>query len=116
MLPPRSAVDLTSHLRTVLHVQYEEIAKTDPEMSAHVEKLERGDDQLLAQLTQFLEDLHALAEAASHVTRNEGKLAEQRQGVEDAGIALVLAIKKQQAAAATWLDEAHFRDRGVAAD
>jgi vacuolar-type H+-ATPase subunit I/STV1 len=110
------AVDLTSHLRTVLHVQYDEIAKTDPEMSAHVEKLERGDDQLLSQLTQFLEDLHDLAEAASHVTRNEGKLAEQRQKVEEAGIALVLAIKKQQAAAAAWLGEAHFRDRGVAAD
>jgi hypothetical protein len=110
------AVDLTSHLRTVLRVQYEEIAKTDPEMSAHVEKLERGDDQLLAQVRQFHEDLHALADAASHVPKNEGKLAEQRQKVEETGIALVLAIKKQQAAAATWLDEAHFRDRGVAAD
>jgi hypothetical protein len=34
--------------------------------------------------------------------------------VEEEGIGLILAIKKQQAAAATWLAEAHFRDRGVA--
>jgi predicted nuclease with TOPRIM domain len=110
------AVDLTASLRSVRHIQYEEIAATDPEMSALVEKLVRGDEQLLAQLTRFHEDLHSLAEAAEHVTKNELKLAEQRQKVEDEGIGLILSIRKQQAAAATWLDEAHFRDRGVAAD
>jgi len=110
------AVDLASYLRTVLHVQYAEIAQTDPEMSSHVEKLIRSDQQLFEQLTHFHEELHALAEAAAHVKKNEGKLAEQRQRVEETGIALVLNIKKQQAAATTWLAEAHFRDRGVAAD
>ncbi len=40
-------------------------------------------------------------------------LATLQQQVEVTGIALVLSIKKQQAAAATWLSEAHFRDRGV---
>ncbi len=110
------AVDLTACLRSVRHVQYEEIARTDPEMSAQVEKLVRSDEQLLAQLTRFHEQLHSLAEAAEHVSRNELKLAEQRQKFEDDGISLILSIRKQRAAAATWLDEAHFRDRGVAAD
>jgi len=110
------AVDLASFLRTILHVEYEEIARTDPEMSAQVEKLTRNDQQLLEQLARFHEDLHALAEAAGHVPKNEGKLAEQRQRIEDDGIRLITSIRKQQAAAATWLAEAHFRDRGVAAD
>jgi hypothetical protein len=110
------AVDLAAFQRTVLQVQYDQIATTDPEMSAHVEKLRSMDGQLLTQITEFHEALHALADAAAHVPKNEGKLAQQRQHVEESGIALILAIKKQQAAAATWLEEAHFRDRGVAAD
>ena len=110
------AVDVASYLRTVLHVQYEEIGRTDPEMSAQVEKLIRNDRQLHEQIACFHEDLHALADAATHVKKNEGKLAEQQQRVEQTGIALILNIRKQEAAAATWLAEAHFRDRGVAAD
>jgi len=109
-------VDLTAFQRTVWQVQYDEIAKTDPEMSAHVEKLRRADEQLLGQLIEFHEQLHALEKAADHVHKDEVKLAGQRQGVEDSGVALVLAIKKQQRSATTWLEEAHFRDRGVAAD
>ena len=107
------AMDLTSYLRTVLHVQYAEIAKTDPEMSAYVEKLIAGDQELLQRMTQFHEELHALAAASEHVKKNEGKLVDQRQRVEEEGIGLILAIKKQQAAATTWLAEAYFRDRGV---
>jgi hypothetical protein len=107
------AMDLTTYLRTVLHVQYAEIAKTDPEMSAHVEKLLAGDRDIHQQLTSFHEELHQLAEAAAHVQRNEGKLVDRRQRVEEQGLALILNIKRQQAAATTWLAEAMFRDRGV---
>lgn len=106
-------VDLTSYLHTILHVQYTEIARTDPEMSAQVEKLLAGDQQVLENMTRFHEDLHSLAAAAEHVKKNEGKLADPRQRVEDDGLALILSIKKQQATATTWLAEAHYRDRGV---
>jgi hypothetical protein len=107
------AVDLASYLHTVLHVQYNEIARTDPEMSAQVEKLLAGDRELLERMTRFHEVLHSLAAAAENVKKNEGKLADQRQRVEDEGLALILSIKKQQALATTWLAEAHYRDRGV---
>jgi hypothetical protein len=106
-------VDLTSLLHTVLHVQYKEIAKTDLEMATQVEKLIAGDKLLLEQLTRFHEDLHALAAAAEIVERDELKLDGLRERVEEKGVTLILAIKKQQAAANTWLSEAHFRDRGV---
>lgn len=108
------AVDLASYLRSVLHVQYNEIAKTDPEMSAQVEKLLAGDQHLLEQTARFHEELHKLAGAAEHVKKNEGKLAELLERVEADGLAMILSIKKQQAVATAWLAEAHFRDRGVA--
>src|SRR5262245_15241791 len=60
------AMDLASYLRTILHVQYAEIVRTDPEMSAHVEKLIAGDQQVLERMTRFHEDLHALSSAAEH--------------------------------------------------
>jgi hypothetical protein len=107
------AMDLASYLRSVLHVQYNEIAKTDPEMSAQVEKLLAGDQHLLEQTARFHEELHQLAAAAEHVKKNEGKLTDLRQRVEADGLAMILSIKKQQAVATAWLAEAHFRDRGV---
>jgi hypothetical protein len=106
-------VDLTSFLHSVLHVQYKEIAKADLEMATQVEKLMAGDQHLLEQLRRFHEDLYSLAAAAERVERDEAKLRGLRQKLEDEGIALIVAIKKQQAAANTWLSEAHFRDRGV---
>ncbi|HEX5104771.1 MAG TPA: hypothetical protein VFV87_13210 [Pirellulaceae bacterium] len=108
------AVDLTSCLHTILHVRYREIVEADPEQSANVEKLMVGDEQLLEQLTRFHERLYALGNAAEHVDKNEGKLEQQRHKVEEEGIALILHVKKQQAASSTWLEEAFYRDRGVA--
>jgi hypothetical protein len=107
------AVDWTRHLHSVLHVQYAEIATSDPEMSAFVEKMIKTDQELLEELAQFHEALHQLSQRANEVNRDEGKLAGERQAVEDAGIALILKIKKQRTAAATWLAESAYRDRGV---
>jgi hypothetical protein len=107
------AVSLTTYQRTILHEQYAEILKADPEMGAQVEKLIADDQQLLEHVAEFHERLHRLAEAAAHVAKDEGKLCEQRKRLEEQGIALLVSIKKHQAAATTWLSEAHFRDRGV---
>jgi len=107
------AMDWTTQLRTVLHIQYEQIASTDPELSACVEKMIQTDHELLEELACFHEKLHNLQQAAIHVDWQEAKLAAQRQNIEQAGIGLILRIKKQQAAAGTWLTEAVYRDRGV---
>jgi len=107
------AMDWTTHLRTVLHVQYEQIANTDPELSSCVEKMIQTDHELLEELACFHEKLHDLHQAASHVDWQESKLAAERQNIEQVGIGLILRIKKQQSAAATWLTEAVYRDRGV---
>jgi mevalonate kinase len=107
------AMDLTTHLRTVLHAQYEQIANTDSELSACVEKMIQTDNELLEELACFHEKLHDLQQAASHVDWQEGKLAGQRHNIEQTGIGIILRIKKQQSAATTWLAEAVYRDRGV---
>jgi hypothetical protein len=107
------AMDWTTHLCTVLHVQYEQIANTDLELSACLEKMIQTDHELLEELVYFHERLHDLQRATSHVDWQESKLAAQRQNIEQIGIALILRIKKQQSAAATWLSEALYRDRGV---
>jgi len=107
------SMDCTRHLNTVQHEQYREIAKSDPELLPQVEKLIEADQHLLEGLTRFHEELHALSKQAEEVGWLEGKLAARRQHVEDTGTKLILQIKKQQAAATTWLSEAVYRDRGT---
>jgi hypothetical protein len=108
------AMDFATYVRSVLHVQYNEIAASDPELLTHVEQLIKADQQLLQDLAVFHEELHALRQRAEKVVKHESKLDEHRKRVEDAGIQLIVRIKKQQAAAGTWLAEALYRDRGVA--
>jgi len=106
------AVDWTGYLNTVLHAQYEEIANTDTEMLPIVQKMIKTDEQLLGELASFHDSLHQLKSRAADVNWQESKLASERQRVEEAGLALILKIKKERAAATTWLAEALYRDRG----
>ena len=107
------AMDWARELHTVLHVQYEQIANTDSELSSCVEKMIQADHELLEELARFHEKLHDLQGAAEHVDWQETKLAAQRKDIEQFGISLIVRIKKQQSAATTWLAEAMYRDRGV---
>ena len=107
-------LDWTRYLRSVLHVQYDEIAKVDPELLHQVDEMVETDEQLLEDYANFHESLQELAARANKVASHESRLEEARKEIEKAGIDLVVRIKKQQAAAATWLTEAHYRDRGVA--
>jgi len=107
------AMDWARYLHTVIHAQYAEIVKTDPEMSAFVQKMKSTDQQLLDQLASFHEDFGRLEERAKQAQWNEGKLADDRRRLEEGGIALILQIKKQRLTAEAWLSEAFYRDRGV---
>ena len=106
------AVDWTGYLNTLLHVQYAEIGENDPELLPVVQKMIETERRLLEDLARFHERLHELAKRAADVKWQESKLAAEQQKVADAGLALILEVKKQRAAAATWLAEAVYRDRG----
>jgi hypothetical protein len=67
----------------------------------------------LEEVAKFHEDLHELEQRAKRVGKHESKLEEHRERIENEGIALIVRIKKQMAAADTWLAESLYRDRGV---
>ena len=105
-------VDLTSYSAYGFARAVQRDRQHRPEMSAQVEKLIAGDQQLLEQMTRFHEDLHSLAAAPStsrrtRQARRATPAARGRRHRPDP------RFKKQQAAADSWLAEAHFRDRGV---
>lgn len=112
------SVDITTFSRTVLHVQYAEIARNAPELSKQLAKLTEADSLILEETSRFLEQLHKFADVIDEADpqKRETKLEPHRQRVVDDGLALIMSVRKQQAAANTWFNEAQFRDIGNAAD
>lgn len=112
------SVDIATFSRTVLHVQYAEIARNAPELSKQLDALIAADNQLLQQSTDFLTHLHQFAEIIEQADpqKRETKLEPHRQKVVELGLAIILTVRKQQAAANTWFEESQFRDIGNAAD
>src|SRR6478672_2288981 len=86
-------------VKTVLHPQYNEIAKTDNDLLRRVEQMIQEDQQLVAEFNQLQKRVEDFAKRADEVKKHESKAAEDREKVEQAGIALIVRIKKQQSAA-----------------
>jgi hypothetical protein len=103
---------LPSYLNTVLHPQYAEIAKSDSELLTRVQQLIAEDQNLILEQAKFDKRVNDFARRASQIKKDEAQTAAERTKVEQEGIALVLRIKRQRAAADTWLAEANYRDRG----
>lgn len=101
------------YVSKVQHPQYKEIADNDKDLLTHVEQMNEEDRQLRGAMIVFQRDLREFAERASHIERDENKLATDRQRVEKSGIDLTLRMKKQVLAVATWSQEAIYRDQGV---
>lgn len=103
---------LREYIESVLHAQYVQIAKTDPELLSRVETMIEEDKGLLTEYDGFLQELDQLATRVPGAERDELKVADHRAHIEARGTALVLRIKKQRTAASAWLSEAFYRDRG----
>jgi len=103
---------LPTYLKSVLHPEYAEIAKSDPELLARVEKLIAEDQNLVLQQDAFRTRAGEFARRASQIKKDEVQVASDRTKLEQEGIALILQIKRQRVAADTWLAEANYRDRG----
>ena len=106
------AEPLQQYVQRILHAQYAEIAKTDPEMLPRVQQLIATDKSLLESYQQFLAKVADLARRAPAAKKDEHKVSVQVAEVEKDGTALILGIRKQEAAASAWLEEALYRDRG----
>lgn len=103
---------LPEYVKSVLHPQYAEIAKSDTELLARVQQLIAEDQNLVLDQAAFTRRMNDSAQRASQIKKDEAQVAADRLQLEQEGIALVLRIKKQRAAADTWLVEANYRDRG----
>jgi hypothetical protein len=106
------AQPLDEFLHGILHRQYAEIARADQEMLFRVQQLMATDETIVTTYELFRAKVANLAERAPAAEKDELKVAAPLADVEQEGTALILAIRKQQAAAAAWLDEALYRDRG----
>jgi len=102
-----------AYVKEVLHPQYTEIAKSDNDLLRRVEQMLQEDKQLVTDLNDLQSRFHEFAKRAEVADKHESKIAENREALEQAGIALLVRIKKQQSAAATWLYEAQYRERGA---
>jgi hypothetical protein len=104
--------NLREYIESVLHAQYVQIAKSDEELLSRVEQMIEEDKGLLEEYEAFLQDLKRLSSRVPGAEKDELKVADHRARIEARGNALILRIKKQRAAASTWLSEALYRDRG----
>ena len=104
---------LPAHLKFVLHPQYAEIAKSDAELLPKVEQLVAEDQKVALEQDAFRTHLNDFAKLASQIKKDEARVSAERTKLEQAGLDLVLRIKRQRAAASTWLAEANYRDRGT---
>jgi len=103
---------LPGYLKTVLHPQYAEIAKSDPELLTRIEQLIAEDQNVVLEQEAFRSQLSDFVKRTAEVQKDEVRLAADRAKLEQDGIALVLRVKRQRVAADTWLAEATYRDRG----
>jgi hypothetical protein len=100
-------------LKSVLHPQYAEIAKSDSELLPKVEQLIAEDQKVALEQDAFRTHLNDFARLASQIKKDEARAATERTKLEQEGLDLILRIKRQRAAASTWLAEASYRDRGT---
>ena|SRR5260221_4233546 len=92
---------------------FDTISESDPEMFAHVQKLQAEDQALLQCLQETLKIAKTLQTVATAVDRDEVKAAEFVKGFVKSAESLSVRLKKQEIAIDVWLQESQTRDRGV---
>jgi hypothetical protein len=104
---------LTAHLASAHRADYAEMINQDPELSTCVENLKAEDAAIRREFDRVWELATSLAAAAVRVEPDELTLAKARNRLVTDGLAVILRIRKQEAAVRTWYIEAFQRDRGV---
>lgn len=92
--------------------EFKQIAQSDQELLFRIEQMAKEDQAIVAELEQFRKELRSFYESIPEAIRHESKVAEQRQHLEEKGLAVAIRIKRQLAALTTWFSESLYRDRG----
>jgi len=110
--------DVESHLKREIdevHPEmFRQIRGEDPGLAPRVDDLREEDKNLLEKMGRVASYLDRLRPAAGAVEPEENRMEEYVQKAVDAGLELVLAVRKQETAISTWYMEALERDRGRA--
>lgn len=89
-----------------------EIGSEDPELFGRVNELLHEDERNL-QRFQFLErSIETLSELISEIEPDETRFKQHVDDLVEEGLQFVIAVRRQEVAIRTWLQEAFNRDRG----
>lgn len=98
-----------------VHKEYlESISTEDSGLLSRVEKMEKQDEQIGKELDSLASESEALLKSHESRQADETALADVVGEFAERTIALVIRIRKQDAALETWYQEALERDRGIA--
>lgn len=104
---------LTEHLAQAHREDFATMAQQDLEMATCIDNMKAEDATIRLESEHFMELASNVAAAATRAEPDELALEKAREHLVDRGLALVLRIRKQEAAVRTWYIEAFQRDRGV---
>jgi len=94
--------------------QFDTMLGEDPALEPRVNEIRTCDSENVAHLERLHKQLHTVAGQADVRQEAETALHERVQKLTEAGLHLVVEVRKQNTAVDTWIQEAFQRDRGVA--
>jgi hypothetical protein len=94
--------------------EFDDIEAQDPALVPRVEQLKHDDQALWEDFENMVKKIAALHDQVLEEPKETDKLHHAAQVVAERGLEMVVHIRKQETAVATWLMEAFQRDRGVA--
>ena len=98
--------------------QFDEIEQTDGEMFSLTEKLREEDDAIASEISRlastFATAVSTVETVEERPQNDEGQVASVIPPLVADALALVIRIRMQEKAIATWFVEAFQRDRGIA--
>jgi hypothetical protein len=109
----RLGAQLSGEVRAQHEEQFQRIRKEDTDLLRRIEQLKLEDEALRKLHDEFSRGVDMLHDRAVRVEPHEGKLEPVVSKLVDAGLQLVIRIRKQERALMTWLVESFNRDRGV---
>ncbi|NQV27884.1 MAG: hypothetical protein HQ518_26335 [Rhodopirellula sp.] len=103
---------LNEQLNQVHHRTIKQIALEDPELSTRAVNLKRADEQNMQQFERLLQRVQNLPERVNQAEPDEGSMESELQEIIDDGLKFVLAVRGQETAIDTWMNESLNRDSG----
>lgn len=94
-------------------LELKEIFQEDPELATEVDKMKQADLEILASLDRLEKHLRKLFQVVPQVEPNEAPAADVLARVSEQGVALIVAIRRQEEAIKVWHQESLMRDRGT---